>query len=538
MTTSPIRRYLLLAAAGFFTLLTPSAAQRRATLLEQQVLETMKRATAFMMDTVSCNGGFVWNYLPDFSRSWGEMEAKRTMAWVQSPGTPGVGHLLLDVYHATGDEYFYQQAERVAAALIWGQLECGGWNYMFDFAGEASLKDWYATIGRNGWRLEEFQHYYGNATFDDGGTVEAGTLLLRMYVEKYDPKYKPALDKAIDFVLESQYPIGGWPQRYPLRYDYSKKGNPDYSSYITLNDDVAGGNIRFLIHCYQALGEQRVLEPIMRAMNCLRILQQGAPQAGWAMQYDRMLQPCGARSYEPNGIASNATSNAIGQLMDFYRMTGDTKYLIGIPAALDFLESASISADDLVRLGRSPREGELILPTIVEIGTGLPRYIHRRGSNVTNGEYYFDRDITHTVGHYGSTRGVAIASLRSRYEQLLNQSKEEVTQGSPLLSAEKIDLPRYFTTRRGEASEEAARRLVDGLNERGYWPARLNTTSNPYIGPGKAEPDPSGDYRSTDVGDRYDTSPYPAAEPVMGISSSLYINNMFTLARYIETVRE
>lgn len=40
--------------------------------------------------------------------------------------------------------------------------------YMFDLAGEDSLKNWYETIGRNGWRLEEFQHYYGNATFDDG----------------------------------------------------------------------------------------------------------------------------------------------------------------------------------------------------------------------------------------------------------------------------------------------------------------------------------------------------------------------------------
>ena len=56
-----------------------------------------------MMEKVSYNGGFVWNYLPDFSRQWGEMEAKRTMVWIQPPGTPSMGHLLLDAYHATGD---------------------------------------------------------------------------------------------------------------------------------------------------------------------------------------------------------------------------------------------------------------------------------------------------------------------------------------------------------------------------------------------------------------------------------------------------
>lgn len=72
----------------------------------------------------------------------------------------------------------------MANTLIWGQLECGGWNYVFDFAGENSLKSWYDTVGKNGWRLEEFQHYYGNATYDDAGTMEAAKFLLRMYVEK------------------------------------------------------------------------------------------------------------------------------------------------------------------------------------------------------------------------------------------------------------------------------------------------------------------------------------------------------------------
>ena len=91
--------------------------------LNDKVLKTMKEATHYMMDEASYQGGFVWEYLPDMSRTWGEMEAKRTMAWIQPPGTPSVGHLLLDAYHATGDEYYYQSAQKVANALIWGQLE-------------------------------------------------------------------------------------------------------------------------------------------------------------------------------------------------------------------------------------------------------------------------------------------------------------------------------------------------------------------------------------------------------------------------------
>ena len=35
-----------------------------------------------------------WAYLPDLSRRWGELEARKTQIWIQPPGTPtGVGRL-------------------------------------------------------------------------------------------------------------------------------------------------------------------------------------------------------------------------------------------------------------------------------------------------------------------------------------------------------------------------------------------------------------------------------------------------------------
>lgn len=249
-------------------------------LERETVLDTMKRATTFMVEEVSYRGGYVWNYLPDRSRRWGEMEARETMIWLQPPGTSSMGHVFLDAYHATGDEYYYEAAEEVASALIRGQHPSGGWNYMVDFGGDRSLKEWYATIGRNAWRLEEFQHYYGNATFDDQTTTDAATFLLRLYVEKLDPRYKPALDKSIQFVLDSQYPIGGWPQRYPLSEEFSKSGRPDYTSYLTFNDEVAAENIDFLVLCYRVLGDERLLDAITRGMNFFLVTQQGPEQPG------------------------------------------------------------------------------------------------------------------------------------------------------------------------------------------------------------------------------------------------------------------
>jgi hypothetical protein len=267
------------------------------TVSKTVLLTSMKKATQFMVDKVSYKGGYLWSYMPDFSRQWGEMEAYKTMIWIQPPGTPSMGNLFLDAYHATNDEYYYQAALQTATALIKAQHPSGGWHYMYDFAGEKSLKEWYKTIGANGWRLEEFQHYYGNATFDDGGTIEAANLLVRLYIDKQDSTIKTALDKAIQFVLKSQYPNGGWPQRYPKSTKHKTKGVPDYTSDITFNDDVAEKNINFLLLCYNEFRDSKLLDAIYRGMDNYVHMQLPMPQPGWAMQYTPDGKPASARSY-------------------------------------------------------------------------------------------------------------------------------------------------------------------------------------------------------------------------------------------------
>jgi PelA/Pel-15E family pectate lyase len=513
---------MALAWALAASLSTPVAAAPERTRIEA----TMKRATRFMVEKVATNGGYVWSYLPDMSRRWGEMEAFPTMIWIQPPGTATMGHLYLDAYHATGDTYYYEAAEKVAAALIAVQHTSGGWHYFGDFGGEASTRRWYDTIGKNAWRLEEFQHYWGNATFDDAGTSEAMQFLLRVYAERHDPKYLPAVNKALSFVLDSQYPIGGWPQRFPLKSDFSHHGKPDYTSLITFNDDVAGENIQFLLYCYQALGaDPRVRDAIVRAMNVYLVTQQAAPQAGWGLQYTLDLKPVGARTYEPTALVTHTTAANVRQLLRFYRLTGDKKFLARVPEALDWLESVKLPADQ-VKNGRA-------YPTFIEIGTNRPLYVHRRGSNVVNGEYYADYDPANTITHYSATRAIDVAALRREYATLVASRPEEVARTSPLSAPQ--PLPRYFLVEEvatsdlnsagGKASPDA---LIRSLNAAGWWPTELRATSNPYAGDGAATP-PPGDFSRTKVGDASDTSPYETDRPVTGISTGTYIENMKVL---------
>ena len=464
-------------AAALFSVATLQGATKVKPLSDEAVRNTMKKATEFMVEKVSNNGGYLWNYSPDFSRCWGELEAKPSMMWIER-GTPAMGNVFLDAYHATGDEYYFKAAEEAAGAIIWAQLDCGGWNYMADFAGEASLKDWYATVAKGyQYCAQEHLHYSGNATYDDG-TIDAAGFLLRMYCENYDPKYRPAIDKAIDFMIESQYPVGGWPQRWPLRHDFVRNGNADYSSFITINDGVHTNNIKFLLDCYQMLGEDRVLEPISRAMQCVLILQGGKPQAGWAMQHqlDMNYTPGHARDFEPRGYAATATAEMIGNLMMFYRWTGDTKYLARIPDALDFLDSIKYSPEEVAFFGVSLKDGQILCPTFVEVGTGKPLYLHRG-----DGKYWVDYDPHDLITHYRSYRTINYGALKQQYEDLLKLSVEEATKDSPFIgkNASQRSFAPFYSSGTGKVEDASEiQSLVNELSAKDYWAGGLPGVSH------------------------------------------------------------
>ena len=500
--------------------------------LEEESVKTMLHATHFMVDSVSTNGGYVWYYLPDFSRRWGEMEAYKTMIWLQHPGTISMGQIFLSAYNLTGNEYYYQAAQKAAAAIIFGQSHEGGWNYMVDFAGDKSLKYWYNTIGKNGWRLEEFQHYYGNSTFDDDITSDAARFLLRIYLKKLDPSYKPALDKAIDFILKSQYPLGGWPQRYPLKYDFSKKGMPDYTSFYTFNDDVTWENVHFLIQCYQTLGEERFLDPISRGMYFYLFSQDAS--GAWAQQLNLNLEPASARTYEPAALLPSTTCENAFLLLKFYQYTGDKRFLNAVPAAIQWLEATKLPKDKI--------EGERTHPAFVDPKTNKPIYVHRKGSNVKYGDYYTDDMDKDLLAHYYGKSRVPLDELKKEYERLKSMSVEEATKNSPLRIGPFTgkDTPQQFydLTRMQfdyVPDEELVNKIIQSLDDRGRWLAKHAMISHPYIGDGTIEKS-TDKYSQTMVGDDTDTSPYRDTSDQEYISTREYIKNMILLMNYINSL--
>ncbi|MDT0686006.1 pectate lyase [Autumnicola psychrophila] len=499
---------------------------------EAKARKAMLHATKYMVENVSTNGGYVWYYTPDLSRRWGEMEAYNTMIWVQGPGTVSMGQTFINAYITTGNEYYYKAAEKAAAALIWGQSSAGGWNYMIDFGGDRSFKNWYSTIGKNAWRLEEFQHYYGNDTYDDDVTSSAARFLLKMYLTKLDPKYKPALDKAIDLVIKSQYSIGSWPQRFPLRYDFNKNGNPDYSSYSTFNDDVIWENVNFLIQYYITLGEEYFLDHIMRGMNFYIISQQR--NGAWGQQYNMQMEPDGARTYEPKALLPGTTySNAL-LLLKFYEYTGNRKFLNGVPDAIQWLEK--------VKLPKSQTDnGRYTHSTFVELDTDKPIYVHREGSNNIYGRYYVDYTDEDLLSHYRGKMTIRLENLKKEYNHISGLTPEEVTRNSPLkpMKYEGSTTPQsYFFEIWGSKSsipeKEKVKEIINSLDIENRWLVKNAMISNPFIGDGENK-ELTKKFASTFVGDNRDTSPYRDESDKLYISSAEYIKNMTILIGYINS---
>ncbi len=496
--------------------------------------EAMLAATKFMVDEVSNNGGYVWYYMPDFSRCWGEMEAFKTMIWMQHPGTISMGHTFLEAYHATGNEYYYQAAQKATSAIIWGQSNEGGWNYVVDFAGDRSLKKWYSTIGKNGWRLEEFQHYYGNSTFDDDVTSDAARFLLRMYLEKFDPAYKPALDKAIDFILKSQYPMGGWPQRYPLKYDFQKGGHTDYTSFYTFNDDVIWENVHFLIQCYLTLGEERFIDPIKRGMEFYLLSQDEC--GAWGQQLDMDINVAGARTYEPAAFLPSTTCKNATLLLKFYQFTGDKRFLKRVPDAIQWLEENALPKDKA--------EQHRTHATFIDPATNNPIYVHRIGSNSKYGYYYTDGDDSHLLAHYSGKCRVQLQELKDEYKRIAAMSVEEATKESPIIPGKfegKGTPQTYYDLNRNnfsfKADTEMIKRIIDDLDDESRWLSKHAMISHPYTGDGKNQ-ELTNKYASTRVGDETDTSPFRDESDQEYISTGTYIRNMSMLINYLKSFQE
>ncbi len=475
-------------------------ANEKEELQVNEALSAMKKASDYMAETVSYNGGYLWAYKEDFSEVFGEVPARKSQIWVQA-GTPQMGQTYLEMYEVTGDETYLKYAKNAADALVYGQHHLGGWHYFIDFD-KPGLNKWYEEVAsqfKRGW--EEFRYYYGNCTFDDNVTQGATDFLLDLYVKTHDPTYLQPLLKALDFILMAQYPNGAWPQRYPLRYDYaSDTGLPDYTSHYTLNDDAMNDIIKVLLKAYEVLGHEVYLEAALRGGEFFMIAQGPQEIPAWSEQYDRNMQPAWARTHEPPAYATRQTAHTLEMLMQLYLFTGDRRYLRPIPATLGWIASSTLDVLDngLHELARY-YEPETRLPIDLLVLDELSPMGKVRYHYFPNDEQPFP----------GRRQTVNYQQLKKDFEFVSNlkPGEERYWYYQWYREPESPDKPDF----------ERIRQLISEINENGIWIEDISVHDTSVT----MNPDPA-----------YMTDP-DFKKMIRGISLRTYMNNMKTFMDYI-----
>ncbi|HWB07294.1 MAG TPA: pectate lyase [Verrucomicrobiales bacterium] len=380
-------RLMLLICIGLASILTLRAAEPDA-VPRGEVLTAMKKAAEYFRTKVAVRGGYVYQVSPDLKQREGEGKATATQIWVQKPGTPAVGMACLTAHAATGDAWYLDAAKETAEALVFGQLESGGWTHSIDFDPASSKAGRY----RNGKGRAKGRN---QSSLDDGVTQNA--LRFLMHADRALSFKHAAIHEAAEFarasLLKAQFPHGGFPQGWdkpvaelpvlPAKfpdYDWRTENRiKEYWGLPTLNDNLSTDVTRTLIDAWEIYKDEGCRRAVAKLGDFLILAQMPEPQPGWAQQYDREMRPAWARKFEPPALAGSESQDAIQALLTIHRFTGDAKYLEPIPRALAWLKRSALSDGRLARF--------------YELRTNKPLYMTH--------EYVLTYDDSDVPSHYG-----------------------------------------------------------------------------------------------------------------------------------------
>lgn len=446
-------RMVVLFLLGCSILSTGHLAAQDTPSLRQKTLAALRKATDYYRGHVATHGGYVYFYALDLQRRWGEGAATQDQIWVQPPGTPTVGMAYLAAYRATGDDFYLKAATEAAQALVYGQLESGGWTNSIDFAPDGKLVARYRNgkgRGRN------------HSTFDDGISPSALQLLMRVdQAHQFQhQEIHNATTVGLNAVLQAQFQNGAFPQvwigpvapqptvpaRYPT-YDWRTENRiKEYWDLYTLNDDTAAYIANTLISASEIYHDERYSRALQRLGDFLILSQMPDPQPAWAQQYDYQMRPVWARKFEPPAIAGRESEGVIQTLMAIYQHTGDAKYLQPIPRAIAYLKKSRLPDGRLARY--------------YELRSNTPLFM--------NHLYELTYDDSDVPPHYGWKTESRLEAIEQQYRDLTSQTKLPAAAANPEQLAKRV------------------REIIGELDDQGRWKSQHR--GEPLVGQPKFRP--------------------------------------------------
>jgi PelA/Pel-15E family pectate lyase len=276
------------------------------------------------------------------------------------PKHASMGRVMFAIRADHPAEWFVSnEALRAAHNIISYQVADGGWSKNIDMVSNPRAPgDLYDADNMNRFPdpadfdkpVDENWHYI--ATLDNDSTwmqirflAQVTTALLAAHRDADAAPIRASVERGVQYLLDSEYPNGGWPQVWPLEGGYHDA--------ITVNDDAMTHAVEILHDVSEGAADYAFLPPVLkqragpaseRGIECLLRLQiaTNGVKTAWAQQYDALtLEPTSARNYEMASLSSDESYSIVEFFMGLPNPT--PAEVVAVHAAAGWMTKVAIS---------------------------------------------------------------------------------------------------------------------------------------------------------------------------------------------------
>ncbi|HEU5133427.1 MAG TPA: pectate lyase, partial [Pyrinomonadaceae bacterium] len=291
-------------------------------------------------------------------------QAVGTIAWADAQNKP--------------DEWYASvEALRIADNVLLYQRSSGGWPKNIDMAKPLSDSN-KSSLLRDQKKTD--------STIDNGATYTQLSFLARVYTAQHQERHRQSFLKGLDYLLDAQYPNGGWPQFYPDLSGYYK--------HITYNDDAMIGVMKLLRDVagakpvYAFVDEarrSRAASAVEKGIECIlktQVIVNGKRTVWCAQHHEVTFAPAPARKFE---VVSLSGGESVGIVRFLMSVKNPSPAVINsIESAIAWFEQSQLKGIKWVekrddRVVVQDPEGGPIWARFYEIGSNRPIFVGRDG---------------------------------------------------------------------------------------------------------------------------------------------------------------
>lgn len=251
--------------------------------------------------------------------------------------------------HVLPDQESYEptQVREIIENILLYQRANGGWPKDYDMTAILTPEQRETVIATRD---------RSDTSYDNNNLFSQVEYLARAVEQLEDPRWRSACERGLDFMLESQYEHGGFPQRFPDPHSYH--------AHITFNDGVMIGILRVLndaavgaehFQWLDASRRQRAKLAVRRGIDCiLRCqIQVAGKLTGWCQQHDEQtFEARPARTFELASICPQETTEICRFLMSQSDLSPATK--LSIESASQWLQRVQLSGLRVEKIAAPP----------------------------------------------------------------------------------------------------------------------------------------------------------------------------------------